>query len=69
MIDQTGVAKIPYEVPTYTERASALEARCGDPTESSYSGNNQEKPTISWPLMKKAGVTVTPRRMPSSTSS
>jgi hypothetical protein len=29
----------------------------------------KELPTISWSCMKKAGMTVTPRRMPSSTSS
>lgn len=29
----------------------------------------RQVPIISWPYMKKAGVTVTPRRMPSSTSS
>jgi hypothetical protein len=30
---------------------------------------SRELPTISQPLLKKAGVAVTPRRMPSSTAS
>lgn len=34
-----------------------------------WSYSRKELPTISWPYMKKAGVTGTPRRMPSSTPS